>query len=533
MKPTRQMTFFAIAILLVTSLASDAKTPPRVTTANGVVEGKIGQSSGVRMFLGIPFAEPPVGDLRWKPPQPVKSWKGVRRAVQFGPRAMQHPVFGDMAFRSNGMSEDCLYLNVWAPPGSEKAKLPVLVYFYGGGFVAGDGSETRYDGESMARKGIVTVTVNYRLGLFGFLAHPELTKESPHEASGNYGFLDQNAALRWVRQNVAAFGGDPKRITIAGESAGSASVSAHMASPLSKELIAGAIGESGAMIAGLGGAPLAQAEQTGAEFAKSVGASSLAALRAMPTEKLHEATRAAAFGRFPLTIDGYFLTEPPAATFAAGRQAKVPLLVGWNSEEMTWMFLLQGKPPTPENYAAAVRRVYGDAADEVLKLYPGSTEEEVLASATDLAGDMFIAYGTWKWYDLHLETSGKPVYRYYYARVRPPMKAKAGAAPATPMPPPRGAVHSAEIEYAMGNLLTNPAYEWAPDDHKVSETMQGYFANFIKTGNPNGPGLPEWPAAVRGDGAKVMRIDVTSVAEPERHRSRYLLLDRLSNRQPK
>jgi para-nitrobenzyl esterase len=529
MKPTRRMTCVALAVCLVAAIAVDAKTPPRVTTANGVVEGKIGPSSGVRMFLGVPFAEPPVGNLRWKPPQPAKSWKGVRKAVQFGPRAMQHPVFGDMAFRSNGMGEDCLYLNVWTPPSATaKSRLPVLVYFYGGGFVAGDGSEARYDGESMATKGIVAVTVNYRLGLFGFLAHPELTKESPHKASGNYGLLDQNAALRWVRQNIAAFGGDPAKVTIAGESAGSASVSAHMASPLSRELIAGAIGESGAMIAGLGGVPREQAEQVGAEFAKSVAAGSLEALRAMPAEKLHDATRDTGFGRFPLTIDGYFLTEPPAATFAAGRQAKVPLLVGWNSEEMTWMFLLQGKPPTPENYAEAVKRVYGEAAGEILKLYPGSTEEEVLASATDLAGDMFIAFGTWKWYDLHARTGGKPVYRYYYARVRPPMKAGPGGSPAAPMPPARGAVHSAEIEYAMGNLMTNNVYEWTPDDHKVSEVMQGYFANFIKTGSPNGAGLPEWPAANRGDGAKVMRIDVTSGAEPERHRDRYLLLDRLA-----
>src|SRR5205807_1266214 len=219
-----------------------------------------------------PFAAPPVGDLRWKPPQPVTRWEGVRKADRFSPRAMQPPIFGDMVFRSNGMSEDCLYLNVWTPAKSSKERLPVLVYFYGGGFVAGDGSEARYQGDSMAHKGIVALTVNYRLGVFGLLAHPELTKESPRHASGNYSLLDQTAALRWVQQNIAAFGGDPKKVTIAGESAGSVSVSAQMASPLSKDLIAGAIGESGSIIGTLSAVPLAEGEQNGLRFATNVGA---------------------------------------------------------------------------------------------------------------------------------------------------------------------------------------------------------------------------------------------------------------------
>src|SRR5947199_4069395 len=217
---------------------------------------------------------------------------------------MQAPVFGDMNFRSDGMSEDCLYLNVWTPAKSGSERLPVLVYFYGGGFVAGDGSEPRYDGESIAAKGVVAVTVNYRLGVFGFLAHPELTNESPHHASGNYALLDQSAALRWVRQNVAAFGGDPQRVTIAGESAGSASVSAQMVSPLSKDLIAGAIGESGSIISTMPAVPLAQAEEQGVKFTTEVGATSLAALRAMTTEQLMQATAKQPFGRFPITVDG-------------------------------------------------------------------------------------------------------------------------------------------------------------------------------------------------------------------------------------
>src|SRR5437773_3764707 len=250
---------FLLLLMLASSIvvAQLNNSLPRINTANGVLEGV--DESGIKTFKGVPFAAPPVGNLRWREPQPVKNWSGIRKADKFGPRAMQLNVFGDMSFRSDGMNEDCLYLNVWTPAKTGDERLPVLVYFYGGGFVAGDGSEPRYDGERMARKGIVALTVNYRLGVFGFLAHPELTKESPHHASGNYALLDQRAALQWVQTNIAAFGGDPKKVTIAGESAGSIAVSAQMASPLSKHLIAGAIGESGALIAPtLPPVPLAQ-----------------------------------------------------------------------------------------------------------------------------------------------------------------------------------------------------------------------------------------------------------------------------------
>src|SRR5215813_2321867 len=279
---------FRLAILLSLTLTAGALAQDLVKVANGALEGVSDKRSGVRSFKGVPFGEPPLGDFRWKPPQPVKNWQGVRKADKFGPRCMQRQVFGDMGFRSNGMSEDCLYLNVWTPAKSGNEKLPVLVYFFGGGFVAGDGSEGRYDGESMAKKGIVAITVNYRLGVFGFFSHPELTKESPHHASGNYGLLDQNAALRWVQQNIAAFGGDPMKVTIAGESAGSISVSAQMASPLSKDLIAGAIGESGSILGALSAVPLAEGEKAGVKFAASLGkgdAPSLAELRAMTAEQ--------------------------------------------------------------------------------------------------------------------------------------------------------------------------------------------------------------------------------------------------------
>src|SRR6185503_5186961 len=292
-------------ISLATILCGNALGQDLIKTANGIVEGTLEKSSGTRSFKGIPFAAPPVGDLRWQPPQPVKNWKGTRKADHFGPRCMQRPIFGDMGFRSNGMSEDCLYLNVWTPAKAKNERLPVLVYFYGGGFVAGDGSEARYDGASMAAKGIVSLTVNYRLGVFGFMAHPELTKESPHNASGNYGLLDQYAALLWVQKNIAAFGGDPKRVTIAGESAGSLSVSAQMASPLSRGLIAGAIGESGSVLGTLSAVPLKEAEESGVKFATSVSANSLAALRGIAAEQLLEATAKPGLPRMGPTIDGY------------------------------------------------------------------------------------------------------------------------------------------------------------------------------------------------------------------------------------
>lgn len=514
----------------------------RVQVATGLLEGATA-ASGVHEFKGVPFAAPPVGPLRWKAPQPVQKWTGVRQAKQFGPRAMQLPLFGDMNFRSNGVSEDCLYLNVWTPAKSSQEKLPVLVYFYGGGFVAGDGSEPRYDGESMAKRGIVAVTVNYRLGVFGFLAHPELSQESPNKASGNYGFLDQSAALRWVQQNIAAFGGDPKRVTIAGESAGSMSVSAQMVSPLSRTLFAGAIGESGSMLnTGFGPLPLAEGEKNGVAFATGLGANSLTALRAIPAQQLLEASSKPGTPRFAPTLDGYFFTEMPTATFAAGKQAHVPLLVGWNSQEMGYQALLGQDAPTPENFRKAVTKLYGEKAEEVLKQYPATTAQEAEQAATDLAGDRFIAYSTWKWADAHSLTGGQPVYRYLYSRPRPAMTPEMGnataglaggvvkqPASAPKAPPAKGAVHSAEIEYALGNLSTNKVYAWTPEDYKVSDTMQRFFANFIKTGNPNGSGLPNWPVAT-GAQVPVMHIDVNTRVEPDPHRARYEYLDKLATK---
>lgn len=510
---------------------------PQAKTANGILEGT--SESGINVFRGVPFAAPPVGEFRWREPQPVKNWTGIRKADKFGPRAMQLPIFGDMNFRSDGTSEDCLYLNVWTPSKTGKDKLPVLVYFYGGGFLAGDGSEPRYDGESMARRGIVSVTVNYRLSVFGFFSYPELTKESPHHASGNYGLLDQSAALQWVQKNIAAFGGDPKRITIAGESAGSFSVSAQMASPLSRNIIAGAIGESGSLLGGPT-ASLADAEGSGAKWAKGINKNSLADLRAMKAEDVMKATASAGFGTFPVCVDGYFFPKSPSEIFEKGEQAHVPLLVGWNSQEMVYQMVLGADKPNVENYKKAVQKLYGPSADEAMKFYAVSNDEEAEQTATELASDRFIGFSTWRWSDVHSKTGTKPVYRYLYARPRPGMRAEmgnatanlaggvtrdsTGRAPRAPLP--KGAVHSAEIEYALGNLSTNRVYDWQPEDYTVSDVMQTYFANFIKSGNPNGLGVPEWPVVAANKTADVMHIDVHTRSQSEKNRDRYLFLEK-------
>lgn len=534
---------YSIILLVLSCLPAMAQKAPQATVQQGRLEG-ITLPSGIQVYKGIPFAEPPVGKLRWAAPKPPKNWKGTRKADTFGNNAMQKAVFGDMSFRAPKMSEDCLYLNVWTPAEQPNEKLPVLVYFYGGGYVAGDGSENRYDGESLAQKGIVTVTLNYRLGIFGFFVHPELTKESPNKASGNYGLLDQHAALVWVKQNIAAFGGDPNKITIAGESAGSISVSAQMASPLSKDLIAGAIGQSGGMIKPtMEAVPIKEQETAGVAFAGKVNAASLAQLREMPADVLlEEASKPGAFSARAV-VDGYFLPKLPSEIFAAGEQAKVPLLAGWTSAEMPYHAFMQGQYPNPENYVKRVKDTYADKAAAVLKLYPGNNQEEVIKSATALASDRFIVFSTWKWAELHRKSTTKPIYVYQFSKARPPMKASLGNAKAglaggimkddgtkkqeNTMPDAlSGASHASDIEYLLGNLATNTTYEWTADDYKASETGEEYFANFIKTGNPNGKALPNWPGSNAGAPMNVMDINVQSKAAPETHRERYLFLDK-------
>ncbi len=485
-------------------------------TTDGVVEGVVSADGKVSAFKGIPFAAPPVGPLRWKEPQPVQPWTGVRQAKDYSSHCMQLNVFGDMIFRDPGASEDCLYLNVWAPANAAAEKLPVMVWIYGGGFVAGATSEPRQDGGNLSKQGVVVVSMNYRLGIFGFFSHPELTKESGHNASGNYGLMDQTAALRWVHNNIAQFGGDPANVTIFGESAGSFSVSAQMASPLAQGLFRRAIGESGAFFGStLHARPLGESEKTGQHFAETaLGAKSLDDLRALPAEKILQATKGEPF-RWGPNVDGYFLPESVASIYAAGKQSRIPLLAGWNLDEGSYQQILGKDPPTPENYAKHIREHFGKHADAILKLYPAETEEQVKRAAGDLAGAQFIAYGTWKWLDEQLAT-GLPVYRYEFDDALP--------APAGKPEEARGAYHSGEIEFVFG-VLSSKDLPWRPEDRKLSEQMSAYWANFAKTGDPNGSGLPKWPAYDKDTGYQVMHLSFSPHAEPDTERARFEMLD--------
>ncbi|MGI9073679.1 MAG: carboxylesterase/lipase family protein [Bryobacteraceae bacterium] len=498
----------------------------QVRTASGMVEGAVSADAKIRTFKGIPFAAPPVGSLRWRPPQPAPSWTGVRKATEFGARCMQGRIYEDMVFRDPGPSEDCLYLNVWTPATSAEGRLPVMVWIYGGGFQAGSASEPRQDGENLAKKGVVVVSLNYRLGIFGFFSHPELTKESPHYASGNYGLLDQVAALEWVHKNIAGFGGDPENVTIFGESAGSISVSAQMASPLSRGLLKQAIGQSGGVFMLTPRLPsVSETQQTGDRFARSLGASTLKALRAMPADELLNGVlkdRSHLY-RFWPNVDGYFFPESPSAIYVAGKQAHVPLLAGWNADEQDYTGFLKKAQAIRENYAAKVRTEYGRHADEILKLYSGNSEKQVKECARDLASDQFIAYSTWKWLDMQVQTGKSPVYRYRFEQ----------APPTSTGEPNRGAYHSADIEYVF-ETLDWKHLPWTADDRKLSDMISSYWTNFAKTGNPNGPGLPEWRGYNKADRYAVMHLHTASINKDEQsdvsHRMPYASADALRSR---
>ena len=529
-------TILSLATLLF-SMSMMAQT--QVKTAEGILEGK--DLSGITIFKGVPFAAPPVGNLRWKAPQPVQKWEGVRKATEYGPNPMQEALFGDMNFGTKVNSEDCLYLNIWTPAKTMKEHLPVLIYFNGGGLMAGSGSEPRYAGDAMARKGIISITANYREGIFGFFAHPQLSKETSYKGSGNYGFMDQVAAIRWVKDNIEAFGGDPNRITIVGESAGSMSVSALMASPLCQGLFAQAMGSSGSVMGFNKVLTLKEAEQKGVELAKQIGKKNIKDLRALPAEELMKLAAVKAVPTY--NIDGYFLTEQPTETFAKGNQTKVSLLVGGNNQEMSPWALLAGKQPTVENLKAGAKAMFGDNVDEAFRLYGINSDKDVLEQpGINLASDLFLDYSTWKWGNMHKLTSGQPVYRYRYCHPRPAMAIKgkvAGLAGGVvdakegqpQMPQDKGAVHSADIEYAMGTLPTNRVYDWQPEDYMVSDIFSQYYVNFVKTGNPNGLGLVEWPTTNGKAVAPVLQIDVnTTVKADEQMEKRYDFIDKIVSR---
>ena len=522
------LTLAAMAI----SIATSAQDAVSVKTSYGILEGL--DISGIKTFKGVPFAAPPTGDNRWREPQPLQPWQGIRECHDYAPDPMQEPIFGDMNFGADSISEDCLYLNIWTPAITMNEKLPVLIYFNGGGLMAGSGSEPRYAGMAMARRGMICVTANYREGIFGFFAHPELSKETPYKGSGNYGFLDQQAAIRWVHENISLFGGDPERITIAGESAGSMSVSVLMASPLSRGLFAQAIGSSGSVIADKRVKSLAEAEKAGMEMMRRMGYKNVKEMRKVPAEVL---MKQANVRNVPVyNIDNHFLTEQPLATYAAGRQMRVPLLVGGNSLEMSpaayfGYITMSGREITMEDIAKTASGMFGDNTDEMLSLYGITAPDDIYKQpGIDLCGDLFLAYSTWRWGNIHNATSGQPVYRYLYSRERPKMmiegkvaglaggvkdKTEAEEVVENKIPEIHGAVHSADIEYAMGNLPTNRVYDWQPEDYMVSDIFMGYYANFVKTGNPNGIGLPQWLPLDNSDSPGFMVIDVKTRMEKD------------------
>jgi len=507
------------AALLLASTAALAAIPAQIKTDKGTVEGESTADGKVTAFKGIPYAAPPVGNLRWAPPAPAEPWTGTRSAHDFGYHCVQSVVYSDMAFHDPGASEDCLTLNVWTPADSPSAKLPVMVWIYGGGLSGGSTSERRQDGQYLAQRNVVVVSMNYRLGIFGFFTHPELAAESPHHATGNYGLMDQLAALQWVKQNIAAFGGDPNNVTIFGESAGSSSVSRHIASPLSRGLFHHAIGESGGAVAS-GRAPertLEQREKADVSFAiSSYGTSKLAELRRLPTEDIiRPVMHNNPAPNFGAVVDGWFLPRSVAEIYAAGEQAHVPLLAGWNADEGRGQVVSTTNKMTAEGFAAQAATDFPGHSEDFLKLYPHANDQEALQSASDLAGDRFIAYGTWKWLDAQVATGQSPVYRYLFALGNPGDRYHTPAV---------GDFHSDDIEYVFGTLDSRPEAVWRPEDRKLSNEIQTYWTNFARTGDPNGSGLPKWPKYGPTDW-QTMHLDKTSAAKPDAHRPRYLFLD--------
>jgi para-nitrobenzyl esterase len=489
--------------LFVATARVPAALPDSVRVDGGTVSGTSGASGEIRMFKGIPYAAPPIGDLRWKAPRPVAHWDGVRQATQFAARCMQGG-FGGGGGRQGGgrqgrqtgappaaaapaapaaftppaqppTSEDCLYLNVWTPATSASDRKPVMVFTYGGGFTSGAGSEPRYDGEALAKKGVVVVTSNYRLGAFGWFAHPELTKESGHHASGNYGLMDAVAALKWVQKNIAAFGGDPSNVTIFGESAGAFSVASMVGSPEAKGLFRHAIAESGAWMGIRMGrmTTLAQAEDAGQKMADAMGAKSIADLRAKSADDLLRDGRPGG-----MIVDGWYVPEDLSNTFAQGKQNDVDILVGSNQDEGTF-FQRQGPPAA--QFVTQIKERWSDLADSFLTLYPAATDEQANTSSLSAMRDEM----TWHarlWAELTAKR-GKKAYVYYFTHVPP----------AAPGQPSRGATHTAELAYVFSNLI--PANrDWPDVDKKLADAMSTYWANFARNGDPNGNGLPVWPA---------------------------------------
>lgn len=472
--------FAFLSVLIFCSTRVPAQELNLVRIGDGQVQGTTSRDGKTHMFRGIPFAAPPVGELRWKAPQRVKPWAGILKCDRFGPSPEQGFPSPFLMYTREFLiptnlpiSEDCLYLNVWSESLKPAARKPVMVWIYGGAFRSGGSAAPIYDGEALAKKGIVFVSFNYRVGIFGFFAHPELSRESSSHTSGNYGFLDQVAALKWVKKNIAAFGGDPDNITIAGQSAGSISVNCLVASPLTKGLVQKAIAESGANMMKanpLQFSTLAVAEKKGIELAQSLHAGNLAVLRKIPAGELLKK------GIFQPVIDGYFLPQDVVTLFEQKKQADIPLLTGWDEGDGI-IFPTVGR----NSFIAAARLKYGAGAARFFKFYPASTDAESTLSQAALSRDRFFAVNNRKF--AAVEGSGKyPSYVYYFRHVPP------GAEFAK-----YGAFHTVEVPYFLGNLNYFNR-NFLPADRNLSAAMLAYYVNFIKSGNPNGAGLPVWPA---------------------------------------
>jgi para-nitrobenzyl esterase len=481
----RALTLVAFAIVIAfTCFASAADDIIKVD--GGRISGTT--ENGVRTFKGIPFAAPPVGDLRWKAPQPVVPWQGVKQCDTFGPECPQAPYPAGSMYASppQKQSEDCLYLNVWTTAKSGE-KRPVMVWIHGGALTRGSGANRTYNGAAFAKKGVVLVTINYRLGPFGYLAHPELTAESPQHSSGNYGVLDQIAALRWVQKNIAAFGGDTKNVTIFGESAGSWSVNTLVATPLAKGLFHRAIGESGGTFGGMAYLKedrprMTSAEKVGAAFAKAAGADSIKALREVSAEKIvdlfNNDTEGKKFRTSP-TVDGWVLPDEIRNIFAQGKQNDVPVIVGSNANEMTTLLPPASVPKTVDDYRKRIEPLYGEATRDFDALYPVKSDADVPTAYLDSMRDVTFTLPMRTW--ARMTATGKSkAYLYLFSHVTPNQNSKY-----------LGAYHASEIAYVFNNL--NPQNTMLQElDHRLAETMSEYWVNFARTGDPNGKGLTTW-----------------------------------------
>jgi len=471
-----------VAFAVVNPSASSGQTvSPSLTTIktnSGTVAGIWNNDKTVTSFKGIPFAAPPVGALRWKAPQPVTPWKGVRTCDKFSASPVQQTPKPFLCWSEEfiappePLSEDCLYLNVWTPAKTSKERLPVLMWIYGGGFVSGSSACAVYDGEALAKEGIVFVSINYRVGVFGFLAHPDLTKESPHQSSGNYALMDQLAALQWIQKNIAAFGGDPQKVTIAGQSAGSFAVQALVASPLSKGLFRGAIAHSGAMMDDSSG-KLSDAERVGVNLSQKINSTSIKSLRALSADSLLSLAADLPFRTFAPIVDGYVLPEDIGVAITNKRHNDVPLMAGW----VTGDEALMGGKKSAEQFREWVIKNYPENKDEFLRIFPAASNDEAISSQVKLGNLQFAGYATHVW--ALKNSSNAYVYQYSYVPTDKPGF------------PNYGAFHTSEVPFALRNL-NRWHRPWRDIDYQVENIVSRYWINFIKTGDPNGSGLPEW-----------------------------------------